>query len=44
MKLNAEDCGLRRFILCTNNENNICKDVTYERLKRVIEKETLLFS
>lgn len=39
MKLNAEDCGLRRFILCTNNENNICKDVTYERLKRVIEKE-----
>lgn len=39
MKLNAEDCGLRRFILCTNNENNICKDVTYERLKRIIEKE-----
>ena len=29
----------RRIILCTNNENNICKDVTYERLKRVIEKE-----
>lgn len=29
----------RQIILCTNNENNICKDVTYERLKRVIEKE-----
>lgn len=29
----------RRFILCTNNENNICRDVTYERIKRVIDKE-----
>lgn len=29
----------RRFILCTNNENNICREVTYERVKRVIEKE-----
>ena len=39
MKLNAEDGGNRRFILCTNNENNICRDVTYERIRRVIEKE-----
>lgn len=39
MKLNAEDGGCRRFILCTNNENNICRDVTYERIRRVIEKE-----
>ncbi len=39
MKLNAEDGGNRRFILCTNNENNICREVTYERIKRVIEKE-----
>jgi len=39
MKLNAEDGGSRRFILCTNNENNICRDVTYERIKRVIDKE-----
>lgn len=39
MKLNAEDGGDRKFILCTNNENNICRDVTYERIKRVIEKE-----
>ena len=39
MKLNAEDGGNRRFILCTNNENIICRDVTYERIKRVIDKE-----
>lgn len=39
MKLNAEDSGNRRFILCTNNENNICHEVTYERIKRVIDKE-----
>lgn len=39
MKLNKEDGGNRRFILCTNNENNICRDVTYERIKRVIDKE-----
>ena len=39
MRMNAEDGGKRRFILCTNNENNICLDVTYERIKRVINKE-----
>lgn len=39
IKLNAEDGGNRRFILCTNNENNICRDITYERIKRVIERE-----
>ena len=39
MKLNIEDGGKRKFILCTNNENNICRDVTYERIKRVIDKE-----
>lgn len=39
MKLNAEDGGTRRFILCTNNENGICRDVTYERIRRVIDKE-----
>ncbi len=39
MKLNAEDGGTRRFILCTNNENNICREVTYERIRRVIDKE-----
>lgn len=39
MKLNAEDGGTRRFILCTNNENGICRDVTYERIRRVIDKK-----
>lgn len=36
---NKKDNGNRRFILCTNNENNICRGVTYERVKRVIDKE-----
>ena len=36
LKLNNEDGGNRKFILCTNNENNICEEVTYERIKRVI--------
>ena len=39
MKLNAEDGGKRKFILVTNNENGICEKVTYERMKRVIERE-----
>jgi adenine-specific DNA-methyltransferase len=37
LTLNKDDNGTRRFILCTNNENNICEDVTYVRLKRVIK-------
>ncbi len=36
LELNAEDGGNRKFILCTNNENNICEEVTYPRLKTVI--------
>ena len=36
LDMNNEDGGNRRFILCTNNENNICTDVTYPRLKTVI--------
>ena len=39
MLLNRETDGSRRFILCTNNENGICRDVTYERIRRVIDKE-----
>jgi adenine-specific DNA-methyltransferase len=35
--LNKEDGGNRQFILCTNNENNICTDVCYPRIKKVIE-------
>ena len=37
MTLNDVDGGNRKCILVTNNENNICEEVTYERNKRVIE-------
>ena len=40
MQLNAEDAGHRQCILVTNNENNICEEVTYERNKRVINGYT----
>lgn len=36
MELNAEDGGNRQCILVTNNENNIGKGITYERLYRVV--------
>lgn len=37
MKLNDADEGTRQCILVTNNENNICEEITYERNKRVIQ-------
>jgi len=37
MALNDKDNGKRTCILVTNNENNICEEVTYERNKRVIQ-------
>jgi len=40
MQLNAEDGGNRQCILVTNNENNICEEVTWERNKRVIRGYT----
>lgn len=40
LELNKEDGGNRQFILCTNNESNICEEVTYERLKRVMQGYT----
>ena len=40
MQLNLEDGGKRQCILVTNNENNICEEVTYERNKRVINGYT----
>lgn len=36
LELNEADGGNRSFILCTNNENNICRDITYQRIKTVI--------
>ena len=40
IQLNADDDGHRKCILVTNNENNICEEVTYERNKRVINGYT----
>ena len=47
MELNKEDGWNRQFILCSNRENtkenpekNICRDITYERNKRVIQGYT----
>lgn len=37
LKLNQEDGGNRRFILCTNNENGIATDVCYPRMAKVIK-------
>jgi len=37
LELNLQDKGNRQFILCTNNENQICEEVTYPRIKKVIE-------
>jgi adenine-specific DNA-methyltransferase len=37
LQLNHEDNGNRSFILVTNNENGICEEVTYPRVKKVIE-------
>ena len=37
LQLNKQFGGNRKFVLCTNNEGNICEDVTYKRLKKVME-------
>jgi len=37
LDLNKQDNGNRKFIICTNNENNICEGVTYERIKNIIK-------
>ena len=36
VEMNNEDGGIRKFILCTNNESQICDNVTYPRIKTVI--------
>jgi adenine-specific DNA-methyltransferase len=40
MQMNNEDGGSRQAILASNNENNICEEVTYERNKRIIQGYT----
>lgn len=37
LDLNGDDDGNRSFIICTNNENKICEDVCYPRIKNVIK-------
>lgn len=36
MKLNKEDGGMRKFILATNNENNIAQEITFVRINKLI--------
>lgn len=36
LRKNAEDGGQRQFILCTNNENEIAENITYQRLATAI--------
>lgn len=36
MHKNSLDGGKRRFILCTNNESNICEEKAFPRIKNVI--------
>lgn len=36
LEMNKVDNGNRHFILCTNNDGNICQEVTYTRIKTVL--------
>jgi adenine-specific DNA-methyltransferase len=36
LEINQQDDGDRTFILCTNNENDICNEVTYPRISKII--------
>jgi len=36
LELNKEDGGERKFILCTDNENNIATNICYPRIKKAI--------
>lgn len=38
LQRNSLDNGTRKFILCTNNESDICRDITYKRIKNVLAK------
>ena len=40
MQLNDEDGGYRQCILVTNNENNICEEITYQRNSKIIKGYT----
>jgi adenine-specific DNA-methyltransferase len=36
LDLNYRDSGSREFIICTDNENNICSEICYPRIKKAI--------
>jgi adenine-specific DNA-methyltransferase len=38
VSLNSNDNGSRQCILVTNNENNICEKITYQRCQRIFTK------
>jgi adenine-specific DNA-methyltransferase len=40
LELNKNDAGTRKFILCTNDEGNICTEICYPRLQNVIKGES----
>ena len=42
LELNKKDNGNRQFILCTNNENNICREITYKRIKNTFSDLNIL--
>jgi adenine-specific DNA-methyltransferase len=37
MRVNQQDNGNRKYILVTNNEENICQDITLKRIKTAID-------
>ena len=37
IELNEEDNGNRKVILVSNNESNICKEITYKRMKMITD-------
>lgn len=37
LEQNCVDQGNRQYILCTSNENNICDEITFSRLQKVIK-------
>ena len=41
LELNKQDGGKRHFILCTNNQNDICEKITYQRIKNRIQGYTI---
>lgn len=43
LELNLEDKGNRKFILCTDNQNNICEEISYGRLKKILGNNNLKY-